>query len=106
MKLHRLRDALLAVCEQVGHYEAPPGVDTPYIVWAEEGQGGSVYADGGMQEQVWVGTVDLFTRTEDDPLFEAVQGALQTAEAAWRLNSVQYEHDTGLIHYEWRWELG
>ena len=36
---------------------------------------------------------------------ESVPQALdQSGEIAWYLNSVQYEEDTELIHYEWAWE--
>ena len=31
--------------------------------------------------------------------------ALDAAGIAWYLNSIQYEEDTGLIHYEWVWEV-
>ena len=31
--------------------------------------------------------------------------ALEGIGASWYLNSVQYEEDTGLIHYEWYWEV-
>lgn len=36
---------------------------------------------------------------------ESVPQALdRSGEIAWYLNSVQYEEDTELIHYEWAWE--
>ena len=47
----------------------------------------------------------LFTKNEDDPLFERIPAALESIGASWYLNSVQYEDDTGLIHYEWYWEV-
>ena len=47
----------------------------------------------------------LYTKTDKDPLFSAIPEALEDIGAAWYLNSVQYEEDTGLIHYEWVWEV-
>ena len=57
-------------------------------------------------EQAITGTVDYFTLTEYDGNIEAIQLALNTVEnLSWAINSVQYEEDTNLIHYEWRWSL-
>lgn len=49
--------------------------------------------------------VTIFTKTEGDSLFEAVPAALEGIGAAYYLNSVQYEEDTGLLHYEWVFEV-
>ena len=35
-----------------------------------------------------------------------VEASLDELGASWYLNSVQYESDTGLIHYEWVWQYG
>jgi nucleosome binding factor SPN SPT16 subunit len=51
------------------------------------------------------GTIDYFTKTEFDPIVETIQEKLNSIDIAWRLNSVQYEKDTGYIHYEWAWEM-
>lgn len=105
MDLNRIRDALLTVSDRVSRYHAVKRT-APYLVWAEDGQADALWADGVPQEQAATGTVDLFTRTEEDPLFDAVQQALTAAELSWRWNSTQREEDTGLIHHEWVWELG
>ena len=101
--LDRVKRALLTVSENVGHYEALKETP-PYIVWAEE-RGNDLEADNVHAERGWTGTVDLFTKTENDPLVEAVGEALSSAGIAWYLNSVQFEDDTGLIHHEWVWEV-
>lgn len=101
--LNELRDALLAVTDEVYHFHAHKP-KPPYIVWAEDGAGDVVFANGRMQNQAIAGTVDLFTGApEDATLFDGVQAALDGL-CAWRLNSVQYEDDTKLTHYEWTWE--
>lgn len=102
--LDELRDALLAVTPEVYHFHAHKPA-SKYIVWAEDGAGDTVFANGGMQNQAITGTVDLFTDDpEDTTLFAGVQGALDGV-CAWRLNSVQHEGETGLTHYEWAWEV-
>ncbi len=105
MNLNIIKNALLTVTSNVGHYEVLKKTDQ-YIVWAEDGQADSLWADGKMQEQVITGTVDYFTKTEYDPNVVKIQAALNEAEISFRLNSIQYEEDTKLIHYEWVWSLG
>lgn len=80
-----------------------PGTD--YGAVALDGAGASVWADDRMQEQALEGTVDLFTRDEGHPQMKAVQAALDRSGVSWRLNSIQYEENTGLMHYEWVFEL-
>jgi len=37
---------------------------------------------------------------------QQIEDALGTDDSlAWQLNSVQYEQDTGYIHYEWAFEI-
>ena len=99
-----IKIALLSVSENVGHYTALKKTP-PYIVWAEDGQGDTVFANGEMRNQAITGTVDLFTQTlEGEPLIEAIPAALN-GKCAWWLGSVQYEDDTGLLHVEWIWEV-
>lgn len=102
--LKRVKEALLTVSKNVWHYRALNS-RPPYIVWAEDSEGNSLWAD---QKKVYAavqGTADLYTKQEFDPLVDAIQEAFTAAEIPWRLNSVQYEDDTKLIHYEWVWEV-
>lgn len=62
-------------------------------------------ADNQKVGQVLSGTIDFFTRTENDPAIVEIQTALENAEISYYLNSVQYEEETRYIHYEWRWEV-
>lgn len=103
--LDRIPKALLSVTDNVGHYKTLQQTDQ-YIVWAEDGEARAVWSDDEMSEQIITGTVDYFTRMEDDPNFEKIQNALNTTGAFWKLNSIQFENDTGYIHYEWMWEYG
>lgn len=102
MTLPELRDKLLTVGVPVFHYFALEAAGN-YIVWAEDGQADSLWADGKMKAQAISGSVDYFSKTEFDPNAAKIQAALDGL--SWRLNSVQYEPATGYIHYEWTWEI-
>ena len=104
-KIKIIRDALLKVSDNVGHYEAVEKTDQ-YIVWAEDSEGSSVEGDDRKENQSIQGTIDYFTRTEFDPMVDDIQEALIDAEISFYLNSVQYEDETKYTHYEWVWEVG
>lgn len=104
-KIKIIRDTLLKVSDNVGHYEAKEKNDK-YIVWAEDSEGSSVEGDNRKVNQSIQGTIDYFTRTEFDPIVDDIQEALIDAEISFQLNSVQYEEETKYIHYEWVWEVG
>jgi len=105
MTLQDLRDLLLTIGPPVFRYFAT-GQTGPYIVWAEDSEGDTVHADGRKVERAITGTIDYFTKTEDDPVVKQIETALDRADGlAWYLNSIQYEQDTGYIHYEWVFEI-
>lgn len=106
-KLTIIRDALLTVTDGKGcavpvyHYYRPGNVQKGYIVWMEDGEDDSFDADNRKAEQQMHGTIDFYTQTEFDPITDIVQNALDASRVGFRLNSVQYEDSTKLIHYEW-----
>jgi len=119
-KLKTIRDALVAglteynegesegtlICD-VYHYWRPH-MTAPFVVWAEDGEANSLDADDRKQEQVLTGYVDFYTRTEFDTIADKIQTALfglQSIPFVWRLEAVDYEDDTNLIHYQWTWEV-
>lgn len=76
-----------------------------YFVWQEDGQN-DLIADGVHTQQAVTGTTDLFTKMEFDPWKEEFEAALDASPfIAWRLESVQFEEETGFWHYEWRWTV-
>ena len=75
-----------------------------YFVWQEDGES-VLAADDLHAECAITGTTDLFTKQEFDPWVDAFGEALSSHGIAWSLSSVQYEDDTGFIHYEWSWEV-
>lgn len=104
--LKTVYEALLTVLDASGqnvpcyHYRRTGSPTAAYIVWAEDGEDTSAEFDNMKACQQIHGTVDYYTQTEFDPVVDAIQEALNPV-VGFRLNSVQYEDDTKLIHYEW-----
>ena len=102
-KIEPIGKAYSKIIENCYHYWRPK-LSAPFLVWAEDGDN-AVWADDQMIEHAITGTTDYFTQEEFDPAIDAIQNANISLGIAWRLNSVQYEEDTSLIHYEWTWEV-
>ena len=91
---------------QVYHYWRP-NMTAPFVVWAEDGEDISLNADDRKQEQAITGYVDYYTKLEFDERVDAIQAIFYELQGeipfGWRLDSVQYEEDTNLIHFQWTW---
>lgn len=97
-----IRDALTPLLPgHVYHYWANGEHSQKYICFMENAEANAQWSDYGRTLRTLNGTVDLFTKQEYDPLFNAVEDALIGIGCALKLNSVQFEHETGYIHYEW-----
>lgn len=60
----------------------------------------------GKVDRGWEGSVDLYTHGKQMMLVAAVETALETVcEGSWYMNSEQYEHQTGLIHREFVFQI-
>ena len=105
MILLKLEQTLVLITEETYRSTAPEGTEPPYLVFDDDGQSDGLYGDGKMVKQGIEGTIDLFTKTEDDPLFDLVQKKLNDAGIGFRYNSKQYEEGTGITHYEWIWNI-
>lgn len=105
-KLRQIGDALAAKVPNTYHYWRPQ-LQPPYCVWAEDGESGAFDGDNHKQEQAVSGYVDYYTKTEYDPAIDTIQEVLNAFDMpfTWRLDSVQYEDDTNLIHYQWTWSV-
>lgn len=99
--LRGVKTALLTVTNEVYHYRRPKDPTEKYIVWAEDSEDSSFAAGNRTEEQQLHGTVDYYTLTEFDENVDLIQTALYEAGIGFRINSVQYEDETNLIHYEW-----
>jgi len=85
-----------------GWSKAPSG---DYGVYAEDGAN-DLIAGNKHIEKALQGTVDYFTRDATGAPKTTIEAALDSVPVAWYLNSIQYESDTGYIHYEWVFECG
>ncbi len=85
-----------------GWSKAPSG---DYGVWAED-SANDLMAGNVHVEKAVEGTVDYFTRDDSGTPKAAIEAALNNGEIAWYLNSIQFEDDTGYIHYEWVYQIG
>ena len=103
-KVQQIRDALKTVNGlNIYHYWRPNMVP-PFVVWAETGEADSFHSDDHKTEQGIRGTADYYTKTEYDANIDAIQTALDSV-GAFRLDAVEYEDETNLIHYSWIWEV-
>lgn len=102
--IDQVKNALLTVTDKVYHYFADVNTDK-YIVYAEDNEPTRLYSDNKEAMAVLQGTIDYFTKTENDENAEKIKTALQDAEITSYINSIQYEEETGFIHYEWVWEV-
>ena len=98
----RIVAAHLEVTSNVSHYIRLNS--DRYFVWQEEGTN-DFSADNRHQERAVTGSTDLFTKEEFDPWVEALEAAFDAHGISWVRSSVQYEEDTGFIHFEWIWEV-
>lgn len=98
----RIIAAHTAVTDAVSHCERLKS--DRYFVWQEDSRN-DFEADDRHAERAVEGTTDLYTQQEFDPWAGQFEAALDAdGTIAWRLNSVQFEEDTGTWHYEWVWQ--
>lgn len=90
----------LAAAVKAYHYRAPENEAPGYAVWAELAAT-SVEADNRHAEGAFTIAVDYFTREEYDDAIDTICDLLDSF-GSWVIESVQFETETGLIHYEWR----
>ena len=89
---------------KVSHYRRTS--KPPFVVWAEDGEDVPIGADNHKSEQQLTGVIDLYTLTEFDPIADSIQEILNGENVGWMLNTVQYEEETNMIHFSWRWWCG
>jgi len=94
-----------SICPRAYHYTRAKNSTVPYIVWAEDSEAESFHADSRKAEQRISGSLSYFTKKEYDPVCDDIQTFLDGSTAYWYLSAVNYEPETGLIHYEWRWDI-
>lgn len=101
MRVEEIRDAILQADPDAKHYDATAaakaGID--FTVWMEHQRTGLV-ADDGKTELGWRFEVDRFTKTECDPMAEAIENALRSHDRIILHDyQVLYNLDTGYIQH-------
>lgn len=102
-RLKQIGEVHKAAIPNVYHYfrtQLPP----PYAIWQEVGSE-QFEANNKVAEASISGSTDYFTKTEYDPAVDSIMEAFRANNFLWRLESIQYEEKTGLIHYEFVWEV-
>lgn len=103
-RVDNIKEALLLIGVPVYHWTAPTNTAPEYIVYGEDSAADFV-AGNHHAEQADQGTVDLYTKSDTSATVEKVVQALEDAALAWYRSSVQYEQETGLVHFEWVFEV-
>lgn len=101
MTLKQFRDLLLTADPNASHYKSKQKEN--YTVWAEYGAN-RLIADDTETERVHKIQIDRFTKVEYDPIADAVTAMLNANEICYEPH-VDYEKDTGMIHYIWDCEV-
>lgn len=99
----KLKNALTATGFKFAHIAWSHAPAAPYLVWSES-EPNDLHAGGHNVERIQRGSVDLFTRDDTGSDQAKVENELKKIEGFnWSLESIQYEEETGLIHFEWYW---
>lgn len=105
-KIKKFHDAINSISiDDVYHYDASTSKINRYVVWAEEAESDSLAMNNHIDEQVIKGSIDLFTKSEFDSLIDEIQEKMDENNISFSLFNVQYETETGYIHYTWNWEV-
>lgn len=72
--------------------------------WAEDYEK-TLHANNAHAERVWQGMIHWFTRLDTGAGKAAIEAALDAAGIPYRLDGVDYEEDTGFLHYVWIFEV-
>lgn len=104
MRLIEFRDLLSAVLPAVYHYTAPETPPGTYLVWNEYSAGGT-YADGRRVVKTQQIQLDLYTKTEFDPMLDNLELVLTDAGIAFSGPNTEYDPKTGYIHNQWDCEV-
>ena len=65
----------------------------------------ALFANNGHGERVEQGTIDYYTRDDSGTPKTTIEDALDSYGVPYYLSSIQFEDDTGFVHYEWVYEV-
>ena len=91
-----------ALCTLFAWQQTPQDRDS----WATitvDGEAAAVWGDDEQRLQAFEGSVHLFCRKLDaTPML--LQAGLAELDCSWRLDYMNYEEPTRLLHYHWIWQ--
>ena len=105
-----LRDDLMKTDIPFAEYgwNTRPDADC-YGVISLEFEADSLEGDNVKKDRAWEGSLDLFIRllSSRDTYIAIVEPLLEKhCDGSWRLNQIQHERDTGMLHFEWVFQVG
>ena len=101
-----LATALTAIKVPLAEYAWDTRPEGNFAVIGLDGAAGTLGANGHIENQAPEGSIDLFLNDGTRTAVETIQSVLNgTDGCAWRLESVQYEPDARLLHWEWVFQL-
>ena len=99
-KLRRVESLLKNIAPDISFHYRRPSEMKRFIVWQEEAEDVPFSANNRKQEVCMTGSIDVYTPNEYDQLIDDLTAALAQAQRIQaQINAVQYEDETGLIHY-------
>ncbi len=102
--MDELINALAATGYKFAHYSWSHAPDGDYGTYGED-SGDDLIADGIHAERATVGYINYFTRDDSSTPRLTIEAVLNNLRIPWSLNTVQYETETGYIHYEWEFSI-
>ena len=87
---------------EFAHFAWSHAPEGDYGTWGED-TGNEFKVGNVVAEQVMNGFLDFFTRDDSGMPQQVIQDAMTEAGVVWHLDAVQYENDTGYIHYTWEY---
>lgn len=102
--MNELVTALTATGYQFAHFawaHAPSGT---YGTYSEDSEN-RLAGNDKTAENALVVYVNLFTKDDTQTPRTTIENALDGIPCAWYLNTVQFEQETGYIHFEWVCEV-
>ena len=105
--LDNLKAALDATGYPFAHHawrKGSPELRGDFGIYAEDGEN-ALFAGNHHAERAITGTVDFFSHDASGAAMATIESALDSVELlAWYVYLIQYEDDTGYLHYTWRFE--
>ena len=105
--LETLKAALESTGLPFAHFDWEKGAkerQRDHGVWAEDDER-ALRANNRPVERVWQGMIHWFTHLDTGAGKKAIEDALDAASIPYRFDGVDYEEDTGFLHYVWIFEV-